>query len=82
MFLFKLIENRCQCIPNKIQFCLTEKNPMSTEQAINDIFSIINRCEGDRNENLKKAIQAAITYLTQHELPIPNLQLYASEQNE
>lgn len=55
---------------------------MSTEQAINDIFSIINRCEGDMNENLKKAIQAAITYLTQHELPIPNLQLYASEQNE
>lgn len=55
---------------------------MSTEQAIYEIFAMINQCAGNRCDNIEKALKAAITYLTQHELPIPNLQLSELEQNE
>lgn len=59
-----------------------EEQNMSTEQAIYEIFTMINQCDGNRCDNIEKALKAAITYLTQHELPIPNLQLYEAEQNE
>lgn len=54
---------------------------MSTEQAIYEIFTMINQCAGNRNDNVEKALKAAITYLTQHELPIPTLQHAEVEQN-